>query len=441
MKSAFSIKQTYHIPQNAMHDRMWPAQNQASLRYHEIEQASSPASPLDFPSPRVRRAAYFPASVLDHRSGKIHHVKHILACCNTDGHLVEEPGGDRAYLKKKRLCRSTYGSIRVCVVLKRRNESKGVLGVSAKWESTNELVVVKASLWDKVHSARGRNLEDPLKEAAALQFVGDYHKHINGCIEILQDRENLYAVMPYCAGGDLYTKVLRSSKDSSDVPSRINEMQARMWFRQLLSCLTHLEKKGMCHRDISLENLMLDENDNLVLIDFGIALRVPYMDCTNTGGVSDVSEGTCRCLIKRQGQSGNLTFLAPEVVETDVLEFDGFAVDLWSAGVVLFVLLVGMAPFEWAHCSDYRFRLINKGKLHDLLESMNLQVSKEAVHLLQQMLWRDPRKRLTLSEVLMHPWVVGSHCTSLPRLECIGSSKNESIVSKSTLLPVPAAGN
>jgi serine/threonine protein kinase len=150
---------------------------------------------------------------------------------------------------------------------------------------------------------------------------------------------------------------------------------------------------------------MVDENDKLVIIDLGMALRVPYCDPCNPDGVTDVSEGTERLLIQAQGQGGKLMYLAPEIIARDAA-FDGFAVDLWAAGVVLFVTLVGLAPFKWAHESDRRYAKIAKGQLKHLLHSLKIMLSDEACDLLQNMFWRDPRKRLTLAQVMEHPWVL-----------------------------------
>jgi serine/threonine protein kinase len=177
--------------------------------------------------------------------------------------------------------------------------------------------------------------------------------------------------------------------------------------------LFHLQKKGVCHRDISLDNIMVDESERLVLIDLGMALRVPYTDPSNIGCITDVSEGAERRLIHPQGQGGKLMYLAPEVVASD--NFDGFAIDLWAAGVVLFVLLVGLAPFKWAHASDKRYAKISKGSLRELMHGLKIPLSDEACDLLQNMFWRDPHNRLTLAQVMQHPWVLGKNLSSLPR--------------------------
>jgi len=264
-------------------------------------------------------------------------------------------------------------------------------------------------------------------EAACLQLVGNYHPNILGCLEVLQDDEYLYTVMPYCSSGDLYSVIraqnnLRVS-DNSTVSSHSHsshsqhipdEKQARIWFKQLLDALLHFQKKGVVHRHLSLENILVESNNNLVIIDFGLALRVPYADTSNYGGVSDVSEGSSRLLIKAQGQSGTLTYLAPEIIERDEA-FDGYSADLWSCGVLLFIFLVGLAPFKWPNPTDFCYAQINRGKLKQLMaNNLSETVSDEACDLLQNMLWRDPRKRLTLAQVLQHPWVVAGDEDSIP---------------------------
>lgn len=121
--------------------------------------------------------------------------------------------------------------------------------------------------------------------------------------------------------------------------------------------------------------------------------------------MTDVSEGSRRRLMKPQGQCGRLKYLAPEIL--DQRKFDGHATDLWAAGIVLFITLVGLAPFEVAQSSDSRFQKIAEmGELEDFLESLEVSLSPEAMDLLQNMLWSDPRDRLTLTDVLSHPWVL-----------------------------------
>ena len=185
--------------------------------------------------------------------------------------------------------------------------------------------------------------------------------------------------------------------------------------------MQHLQQKGVCHRDICLENLLLDKDDKLCLIDPGMSLRVPYTDHYG-GDVTDVSAGTSRRLMVSQGQGGKLMYAAPEIIANQP-EVDAFATDLWAVGVVLFVMLVGLAPFKWAHPSDKRFNSISKGGLKDLVEALEIPLSPEAIDLLQGFFYGDPRKRWNLADVMQHPWVLGKEFAQRPQTFPNASSK------------------
>eukprot|EP00541_Cyclophora_tenuis_P005719 CAMPEP_0116542362 /NCGR_PEP_ID=MMETSP0397-20121206/978_1 /TAXON_ID=216820 /ORGANISM="Cyclophora tenuis, Strain ECT3854" /LENGTH=452 /DNA_ID=CAMNT_0004066371 /DNA_START=1 /DNA_END=1359 /DNA_ORIENTATION=+ len=407
----------------------------AVLTYDAVASAGLPSRPLEFPNPTVHKGARLTVGALDHRTGRIYNVKNVLmrTKSSSKGNLHNNQNNgptNRAYVIKKKVSKSIYGVIRLCVVLRRRaiihpqqqlrrrRRDDGLpRDEDVEWESTEELCVVKVSSWARMRQLRGRHLEDPIKEISAMQLIGNYHPNVLGCIEVLQDDEYLYTIMPYCAGGDLFGRVMGNDKTRTDsqlsdktfdqAGTQVEEGKARLWFRQLLSGLFHLQRKGVCHRDISLENLMIDdENDELKIIDMGMCLRVPYVDLDNEASdrVTDVSDGTERLLMKSQGQGGKLMYMAPEVVAREDV-FDGFAIDLWAAGVVLFVMLVGLAPFKWAHPSDKRYAKIAKGNLKELMSGLHLDLSDEACDLLQNMFWWDPRKRLTLAQILQHPWV------------------------------------
>jgi serine/threonine protein kinase len=381
---------------------MWT--NHAEMR--NTEDAQSASRPLEFPTPKVHKALCVSLTALDHRSGRVYKLKNVLLRSPENSH---NPLPDRAYLVKKKAAKSAFGSVRQCIVLRRHQPAKSRDCNAVEWESTDEIVALKASSWDLIDQRRGKHMEDPIKEVAALQHVGSYHPNVLGCIEVLQDDDFLYCIMPYYAGGDLYGAVMKNceselSLKSSQSPVRPNEKQARTRFRELLAGLSHLQNKGVCHRDLSLENLLLDETDQVVIGDLGLALRVPYTDSsTFYGAVCDVSEGSQRRLITAQGICGNLTYIAPEIIAGE--DFDGYAVDLWSAGVILFIMLVGRAPFQWAHNSDQRFAQISSNRLREMIKHIGIPLSNTVIDLLQNMLCREPKKRLLLREILSHPWM------------------------------------
>jgi len=171
----------------------------------------------------------------------------------------------------------------------------------------------------------------------------------------------------------------------------------------ILQGLSHLQKVGLCHRDMSLENILVDEYKTSVLIDLGMCLRVPYDD-PETGNVTDVSAGTLRRLIMPLIPCGKPNYISPEVLKSEE-PFDGFAIDIWASGVILFIMLVGLPPWEFAREEDPRYRMVVRGGLERMLRSWQRPISPMAADLLQKMLREDPRERLSLCEVKDHPWV------------------------------------
>jgi serine/threonine protein kinase len=162
--------------------------------------------------------------------------------------------------------------------------------------------------------------------------------------------------------------------------------------------------QGVCHRDLSLENVLVD-GDRCMIIDMGMCLRVPYGDARRGGdAVTDVTRGTRRRLMKPQGVCGKHNYMSPEVfANTD--NFDGFAIDMWAAGVILYIMLTGFPPYDQASRTDQRFELIITGRLIEQLRNWDIFLSGVAGDLMQSMLQLDPRDRPTLAQVMAHPWV------------------------------------
>eukprot|EP00531_Pseudo-nitzschia_arenysensis_P004432 CAMPEP_0116134706 /NCGR_PEP_ID=MMETSP0329-20121206/10794_1 /TAXON_ID=697910 /ORGANISM="Pseudo-nitzschia arenysensis, Strain B593" /LENGTH=513 /DNA_ID=CAMNT_0003629445 /DNA_START=278 /DNA_END=1819 /DNA_ORIENTATION=- len=425
-RSAGIMFETYG---EAEHDR------HATLRYNDIASAGSPARPLDFPSPQVYRGERVDLRARDHKSGTIHNLKNVLLRCNKNNnkHSSNRSRPDTAYLLTKKISKTVYGCVNLCIVLKRidnslngnqRNRSTPKQedrqdnddeddSRLVEWESTDHQAAIKISEWKKIHALRGKHLEDPIKEIAAMQLFGNHHPHIIGTSEVLQDDKCIYTVMPYLVGGDLYGRLIeftgprsvRADEAGGIGTTGFDETSARIWFRQLLQAVNLLQKKGVCHRDISLENIILDDDDNICLIDPGMSLRVPYTD-SETGGVGDVSAGTSRRLMVAQGQGGKLMYAAPEIIAKKTA-IDPFATDLWSVGVVLFIMVVGLAPFRWAHHTDKRFASISSGGLKSVVKGLGISISPEVCDLLQGFFWADNQQRLTLAQIMRHPWVQG----------------------------------
>jgi len=163
----------------------------------------------------------------------------------------------------------------------------------------------------------------------------------------------------------------------------------------------------VCHRDLSLENVLVD-GDKCMIIDMGMCLRVPYVDPKRPSAVTDVRKGTKRLLIKPQGVCGKHFYMSPEVFR-NADNFDGFAIDLWAAGVILYIMLTGFPPYDQSSPTDQRFQLIVSGRLMEQLRNWDIFLSEEAGDLMQRMLQLRPKDRLTLAQVMDHPWVANSH--------------------------------
>ncbi|CAM9696978.1 unnamed protein product [Ectocarpus sp. 4 AP-2014] len=243
---------------------------------------------------------------------------------------------------------------------------------------------------DKLREVQGRTYEDPLREVAALQFLSS-HPNVLPCTEALWDSDSIYIVTPFYSGGEVF--------DALTDRGRYEEGEARPLLRQVLHALRHLKIHGVCHRDVSLENLLLDEGNTVKLVDFGLALRIPQNP-----------DGGARVLLP-QGPCGKPFYIAPEVLSSSVSSgFDGFAVDVWACGVLLFVMLTGVPPFEMALPSqDQRCQIVAvEERLVDLLSAWGISLSPEAAGLIQSCLRHSPAERPSVENLLRHPWMKAS---------------------------------
>ena len=192
--------------------------------------------------------------------------------------------------------------------------------------------------------------------------------------------------MELAEGGDLFDKI------ESDVG--VGEDIAHFYFSQLISAVGYMHSKGIGHRDIKPENLLLSADGYLKIADFGLATLFEYK------GVRKVCQTSC----------GSPPYTAPEVVTCDTrsrqkLEhgYCGDNVDIWSCGVVLFVLLVGNTPWDEPLERSYEFDQYVKtnGRPDDELWQ---NLPAETLSLLRGIMRVDPKERFSLAEIRRHPW-------------------------------------
>lgn len=381
--------------------RQSPAEQPKAQRpFDIIESHGAPQNPLPFGKPKVERGRRDTVLVWTNESHQQCH----------DVLFREGRSLNIAYwsIPHKEPIKTIMGHVQICLVLKRcasdadsedeesENEVSSDDEEDVVFQFTKEYVAIKVNYCDRMESLRNKHAEDPMKEIAAMQWIGNEHRNVLGCREVLFDGRNINVVLPFCRDGDLFEMLQVSQKLA--VPG-LPEERARFYFRQIILGLQHLQRKGICHRDLSPENVMMDQ-DGCVVIDMGMCLRIPYLD--DRGALVDVTKGRRRLLLSPQGTCGKLPYMAPEIY-TNRTAFDGEAVDIWSCGTILFCMLSGNRSYQRAHRSDPQFYWMTHG-IEMLLRDWSVTLSPEAVDLLKGLLKADPRERLTLNEVLNHPW-------------------------------------
>ena len=280
--------------------------------YDQVQAHGDPSPCIPFPSPVIRTSIVVDALVVFPLQGG--GTREVCQGIVRAQDLADDDEDDddtvRAYWPTRRLQRSLYGEVFACLALKRhvgkdKDDDKAQRQAAQSqgldpfiWESTEEFVAIKR----QDRNLFGNAVDDPEMEVAVMQFL-DVTKHPNvlESIEALQDATYLYFVTEYCRNGDLFDAVEKSG--------RMSEPVARFWFRQILSGLHHLQTQGICHRDLSPENILIS-GDNLKIFDFGMALWEPYNNLTrNDGTVTNILGGKDRRLIQRQKTAGKIRYM------------------------------------------------------------------------------------------------------------------------------------
>ena len=240
---------------------------------------------------------------------------------------------------------------------------KVVLG---KHTLTGESVAIK--ILDKIIlSQTPEDYELVKQEISILKIVK--HKYIVQLYEILETPQHIYIIMEYCEGKDLMDFILSRH--------HLSEMESLKFFQQLINALFYLHSQNIAHRDVKIDNMLLDKNKDLKLVDFGLSTK--YSDDV-------LLEQPC----------GTVVYAAPEVLDGN--EYHGMLADVWSSGIVLFGMVSGYLPF-----SDKDDEINKKNVLEGNIEIPDF-FSPLLKDLLRHMLDVNPISRYTLQEIKQHPW-------------------------------------
>ncbi|KAK7385614.1 hypothetical protein VNO78_31346 [Psophocarpus tetragonolobus] len=239
---------------------------------------------------------------------------------------------------------------------------------------TNQSVAVKVIDKDKV--IKTGQVDHIKREITVMRLVK--HPNVIELFEVMATKSKIYFVMEYAKGGELFKMVAKG---------KLKEEVAHKYFRQLVNAVDFCHSRGVYHRDIKPENILLDENENLKVSDFGLSALA---DSKRQDGLLHT---TC----------GTPAYVAPEVIKRK--GYDGAKADIWSCGVVLFVLLAGYIPFHDSNLMEL-YRKINKAQF-----TCPSWFPRGVQRLLRKMLDPNPDTRISIDKIKQCSWFrKGENC-------------------------------
>ncbi|KAK9101811.1 hypothetical protein Sjap_019065 [Stephania japonica] len=237
----------------------------------------------------------------------------------------------------------------------------------AKHIESGESVAIKVINKDQV---RKEGLMDQIKrEISVMRLVR--HPNVVELKEVMATKSKIFFVMEHVKGGELFAKVYKG---------KLKEDQARKYFQQLISAIDFCHSRGVSHRDLKPENLLLDENEDLMISDFGLSALPEQL--RNDGLLHT--------------QCGTPAYVAPEVLRKK--GYDGSKADIWSCGVILYVLLSGFLPFRDDNIMQM-YRKVFKAEF-----AYPPWFSSETKRLISKLLVADPAKRISIAEIMQIAW-------------------------------------
>ncbi|KFR09347.1 Hormonally up-regulated neu tumor-associated kinase, partial [Nipponia nippon] len=202
------------------------------------------------------------------------------------------------------------------------------------------------------------------------------HPNVVRLYETLETDNSYYMVMELCLGGDLLDRICDKK--------RLAEREVRRYTRQILSAVEHLHCQGIVHRDLKIENFLLDENNNIKIVDFGLSNTAKF-------------EGLSQELLHTQ--CGSPAYAAPELLAHRKY---GPKVDVWSIGVSMFAMLTGTLPFT---VEPFNIKQLHQKMLIGEISPIPSDISPGAVHFMQSLLEPDPAKRPGVKEAIKDKWL------------------------------------
>ncbi|KAF6730302.1 Serine/threonine-protein kinase SIK2 [Oryzias melastigma] len=236
----------------------------------------------------------------------------------------------------------------------------------AKHKVTKTQVAIK--IIDKTRLSPS-NLEKIYREVQIMKLLN--HPHIIKLYQVMETKDMLYIVTEYAKNGEMFDYLTSNGRMSED--------EARKKFWQILTAVDYCHRHHIVHRDLKTENLLLDSNMNIKLADFGFG---------NFYNAGEPLSTWC----------GSPPYAAPEVFEGK--EYEGPQLDIWSLGVVLYVLVCGSLPFDGPSLPALRQR-VTEGRFR-----IPFFMSRDCENLIRKMLVVDPARRISVAQIKQHRWML-----------------------------------
>jgi serine/threonine protein kinase len=202
------------------------------------------------------------------------------------------------------------------------------------------------------------------------------HKYIIPLVEVVNSKDKLYMIL------ELQDRVLKGKHDFS----ALNLRDVQKWFAQLVDGVIYMHQQGVVHRDLKLENLMINHDGTLKIGDFGMShiIRSGENDTLKVG-------------------VGSRKYRAPELFPQGARDYSGKKADIWTMGIILFSMATGHLPFapHTKNIKEANYQIVNKPVRFPL----NVRNHTNLVDLLTKILTKDPEKRISLEEIKEHPWM------------------------------------
>ena len=254
------------------------------------------------------------------------------------------------YLIKKTIGRGSFGKVKLGIYLP--NKEKVAIKILDKKRITEK--------------------DDLIRIKREFEMLSKFdHPNIILIAEIFETKERYYSVMEYCENGELFNYIVKNRY--------LSEEEASFFFYQLICGLEYIHSLGIVHRDLKPENLLLTKNNLLKIIDFGL---------------SHYHDANPDCLLETP--CGSPCYASPEMVSG--FRYDGYKIDIWSSGVILFAMLCGYLPFEHKN---------NKILFQKILEckvKLPNHLSEDSKDLILKILVKDPNKRISIEQIKNHPF-------------------------------------